>query len=589
MASKASKPHLTKLLRHNNLPSEPELQEAFELRSKSQEDLLQVDTKIQRLRKKRAGIQKSIDKCNTILSPARRLLPDVLREIFYHCLPDDRNPTLSATEAPVLLTRVCSIWRAVALTSPLIWARLHISLPGNPCLSPGFESRLSSAAIAKRYQVFSKAMELRCLAVKDWLTRAGTCPLSISLSYPMGLIEAADDSVDDREAYDVTEPLFQQILPFSQRWKHVELSMPFSIYKKLETLISGDALPLLNSLRGNMSLDDIGFEHPDSDPVPVRFLEAPNLQRLSLNSRQLSQKIIMFPPIWGQLIDLRIQSTITDVDFFNIIKLCHNLVTCQVDNMQVPWSSPYVPQTEVVIPTLQMIRINELGGASHVVQAINAPNLKSLDYRFPARFCDESHSSTLMRADKLLALVKRGVSTLRKLTLEPQNLRPEDTVTCLSLANEVSHLVLKCPSFTFETLEDDTLPSDVFDLDLLTIPDNSCPFASQDILLPKLEILEMNGIRQFTDDGILRLLASRLDAARRGDISPLRHLKLQFARHRQRDIIEEASELAKSAGFELSLKLDYPPDGLSYGGRLSSSFEIPISNSDEEAWPPVIN
>src|SRR5258708_5862732 len=83
-----------------------ELQEAFELRSKSQEDLLQVDTKIQRLRKKRAGIQKSIDKCNTILSPARRLLPDVLREIFYHCLPDDRNPTLSATEAPMLLTRV---------------------------------------------------------------------------------------------------------------------------------------------------------------------------------------------------------------------------------------------------------------------------------------------------------------------------------------------------------------------------------------------------------------------------------------------------------------------------------------------------
>jgi len=29
---------------------------------------------------------------------------------------------------------------------------------------------LSSAAIAKRYQVFSKVMELRCLLVKDWLT-----------------------------------------------------------------------------------------------------------------------------------------------------------------------------------------------------------------------------------------------------------------------------------------------------------------------------------------------------------------------------------------------------------------------------------
>ena len=94
----------------------------------------------------------------------------------------------------------------------------------------------------------------------------------------------------------------------------------------------------------------------------------------------------------------------------------------------------------------------------------------------------------------------------------------------------------------------------------------------------------MNGICQFTDEGILRLLRSRLDAARRGDIPPLRRLKLQFARHRQQDIIEEASELAKSAGFELSLELDYPPDELRYNGRLS-----PSPNSAEEAWPPVVN
>ena len=583
MASKDSKPRLTKLLRHNNLPSKSELQEAFELRSKSQEDLLQVDAEIQRLMENRAVIQKSIDTCNAILSPARCLLPDVLREIFYHCLPDDRNPILSTTEAPVLLTRICSIWRAVALTSPLIWARLHISLRGNTSRSfySAYVAPLSSAAIAERYQVFSKAMELRCRTVKDWLTRSGTYPLSISLSYPINLIQTVNDSLNNPEAYDTTEPLFRQILAFSQRWKHVELSMPFYIYKKLETLISGDALPLLNSLRVNIPPNDIRLEDPDL--IPVGFLEAPNLQKLSLNSPQLSTKTIMFPPIWGRLTDLRIQSTIIDVDFFDIIKLCHNLVTCQVDNMQVSWDNPYAPQTEVIVPTLQMIKINELGGTSHVVRAINAPNLKSLDYRFPARFRDESHPPTLVCADELLALVERGASTLRKLTMDPQNLRPEDTLTCLSLANEVSHLVLRYTSLAPGAVEDNALGSDFFNLDLLTIPDNSCPSASQDILLPKLEVLEMNGIFQFTDEGILRLLTSRLDAARRGGISPLRRLKLQFARHRQRDIREEASELAKSAGFGLSLKLDYPPDGLPYNGRLSPSLDLA-----EEAWPPVI-
>ena len=54
-------------------------------------------------------------------------------------------------------------------------------------------------------------------------------------------------------------------------------------------------------------------------------------------------------------------------------------------------------------------------------------------------------------------------------------------------------------------------------------------------------------MRKFTDEGILRLLENRIDAARRGDVSPLRRLKLQISRHRQRDIRKEAHELAKSA------------------------------------------
>ena len=245
--------------------------------------------------------------------------------------------------------------------------------------------------------------------------------------------------------------------------------------------------------------------------------------------------------------------------------------------MEVPWDSPYQPQTEIIIPTLRMMRINESGAVSHVLGAIHAPNLQSLNYRSPPRFRDyELNPSILMHADTRLSLVEKGASTLRRLTLEPQNLRPEDTVTCLRLANGVSHLALRYTSFNFGAVEDDILGDDSCNLDPLTIPDNSCPSESRDVLLPKLEVLEMDGIRQFTDEGILDLLTSRLDAARRGDVSPLRRLKLHFARHRQRNVVEEASERAKSAGFELSLDLDYPPDCLPYNGRLSPSFAIPI-------------
>ncbi|KIM43011.1 hypothetical protein M413DRAFT_443827 [Hebeloma cylindrosporum] len=71
------------------------------------------------------------------------------------------------------------------MPSPLIWARLHITFLGDPSLSSSFGVPHSSAAIAKRYQILSKVMELPCQVAKDWLTRSGTCPLSISLSYPM--------------------------------------------------------------------------------------------------------------------------------------------------------------------------------------------------------------------------------------------------------------------------------------------------------------------------------------------------------------------------------------------------------------------
>jgi hypothetical protein len=65
------------------------------------------------------------------LSPSRNVFYDVLREIFFHCLPerplDEFQPNTNI--APILLCHVCSSWRAVALSSPFLWSHLHIKLP----------------------------------------------------------------------------------------------------------------------------------------------------------------------------------------------------------------------------------------------------------------------------------------------------------------------------------------------------------------------------------------------------------------------------------------------------------------------------
>ena len=139
------KPEYVVLLRNNDIPSESTIREVKESLKAPLIELKEIEVDIQRLcelvetmKIKRKTIQKRIDDYNIILSPVRRLPLDVLHEIFFHCLPTHRNPIMSSSEPPVLLTRVCSSWRAIALSSPRIWSKIHIPLPGDPSCIPGF-------------------------------------------------------------------------------------------------------------------------------------------------------------------------------------------------------------------------------------------------------------------------------------------------------------------------------------------------------------------------------------------------------------------------------------------------------------------
>ncbi|KAF8157425.1 hypothetical protein K438DRAFT_1462216, partial [Mycena galopus ATCC 62051] len=57
----------------------------------------------------------------SLLSPARRLPEDILQHIFLTCLPTHRNAVMSANEAPLLLGHICSGWRSIALSTPMLW------------------------------------------------------------------------------------------------------------------------------------------------------------------------------------------------------------------------------------------------------------------------------------------------------------------------------------------------------------------------------------------------------------------------------------------------------------------------------------
>ncbi|KAF8962995.1 hypothetical protein BDZ97DRAFT_1662215, partial [Flammula alnicola] len=121
-------PDFSRLLENNEAPSKATidrvnalLEEPMQRLRSIQAEIRHLDTLIQDLKEEEQATQSTINLYNGILSPIRRVPPEIWNEIFYHCLPTQRNPIMSTSDAPLLLTRVCSKWRSAALSSPHLW------------------------------------------------------------------------------------------------------------------------------------------------------------------------------------------------------------------------------------------------------------------------------------------------------------------------------------------------------------------------------------------------------------------------------------------------------------------------------------
>ncbi|KAJ7066313.1 hypothetical protein C8F01DRAFT_1365868 [Mycena amicta] len=67
--------------------------------------------------------------------PIHNLPAELVARIFVHCLPLLPDPTaltsvckLSSQRAPLLLTRVCGLWRLIALRTPALWSTITLEL-----------------------------------------------------------------------------------------------------------------------------------------------------------------------------------------------------------------------------------------------------------------------------------------------------------------------------------------------------------------------------------------------------------------------------------------------------------------------------
>ncbi|KAJ7609167.1 hypothetical protein FB45DRAFT_1128074, partial [Roridomyces roridus] len=123
------------LLNSNNPPKASELPLVYSATAELSEHLVSLDEEISQLQDRlvqlnqdRSVLARQLRRHEAILSPIRRAPPEILGEIFSWTLPCSfREANLEdcdfdLTRSPWVLTHVCSLWRAVAISMPSLWS-----------------------------------------------------------------------------------------------------------------------------------------------------------------------------------------------------------------------------------------------------------------------------------------------------------------------------------------------------------------------------------------------------------------------------------------------------------------------------------
>ncbi|KAJ7892829.1 hypothetical protein B0H14DRAFT_958833 [Mycena olivaceomarginata] len=333
-------------LNTNYIPSDEEVDFIrIELVSHTQE-LARIDERIRELSAQRDQIQAYIDTHKALISHPRRLPVDILREIFIACLPANRNAVMSSQEAPLLLGRICSAWRAIALSTPRLWASLHAPLD------------------------YILKGEPRKLAVIEWLQRSGAAPISLSVfaERNWGRSFACSEGLS----------LFKSLAAESAtRWCHLDLMNCLEGQDQLAEI----STPALESLKfsGSVSL----LRNLDIAKVP-------SLRAIALHSNDrdehIDEFILEMPLGWSRLTHLTLVSyrgRHSGIPVRNVIVLlgrCPQLISFQVSLSEANIETPPQLSGLILLPYLETFIMTEgyLGSQSlgYLTGYVSMPQLR---------------------------------------------------------------------------------------------------------------------------------------------------------------------------------------------------------------------
>jgi hypothetical protein len=555
-------------LQSNRAPSEDEACEIKALTVNPLKEISIIDVEIDQiegilnsLKQKRARFQNSVDDCNTILAPVRRLSVDVLGVIFCHCLVTHRNPIMSSSEAPILLTHICHDWRSIALSIPRLWSRFYI-----PLLHSVLHYRPETlSTILER----ERRTEARSEEVQRWLKLSAACPLSITMM-PTG----------DPTSH---PPLLDAIIQSSRRWQQLELGFlsPDSDVSNRLLSLSADDLSMLRELRLHSLQSSTISLHTEDLWYQSGLLAAKGLRSIFIaDIHQTNAFPVGIPPNWKNLHHLFIHSPILLGLANQILSCCSNLVACLLE-IAAQWDGidPTPNDTITSLPPLPHLIFlslqGDITGCNQLASNIQAPSLRILDYQgyFPIE--DEDFG--------LLSLLQ-SINTLETLRVDHHNLSINNALKYYTLVPSVTHLVLgRSPKRRYRYFPSHYAHPEHGNLinTLYEVKHQYSPDSVPTVLFPSLEVFEAYDISSVPDTILLKFIMERIDAARSNTgVSKLRKVVVEFSRTRQTDIAPQVSDYARAAGIDFELDLTYHT-GKELDVTLSPSFGLSM---DDVSW-----
>ncbi|KAJ7235666.1 hypothetical protein C8J57DRAFT_1479432 [Mycena rebaudengoi] len=403
-------PNLTRLLTSNQAPTSSErLQIQFRIRS-SDVTLAEMDEQIRKLKLQRESTSTLRAAMQAVLSPVRRLPPEILAEIFLLCrnnsLGMGRYSVVDPRQAPLVLGQICSHWRAVSQNTSRLWDRIHVR----------------------------GAM----LAMRDASGRLGTCATR-ARNHPL-------DLAIHTLSYSVASGRFQPldlVLPLRHKLQSIRLTLNWNECQN-SGLPVDNTFPILTSLfiniRGSSQL-----AQPDLIRLVSSFGTLPTLQSLTLHAQYTSCDLLLSMVPWSQLTSLDLRVELKVVTAQQIVLQAQRLQTLVITDIKPSTDVPRILPIRV-LPGMRYIKLSTkyLETTATFFQPFSFPNLKWFSLDAP----DESQ-------DVLLDIHDQSGFQLEELVLVNLKVRADGLSTFLRLLPRLIRLSLthcRCLNSPFFTL-----------------------------------------------------------------------------------------------------------------------------------------